>query len=59
MSHKICETCGFPIPNVRSIDPHTVPCSDNHIRCIRCGWPVAKSMIDEDEMCDLCKGKKK
>ena len=60
MKSRICETCHLPIPE----EQHSVPCSEHHIRCIRCGWPVAKygvrkqRMIDEDGICNLCKGKK-
>lgn len=56
---KICDTCGWPIPEVRKFDPNSIPCSNSHIRCLRCGWPVAKGYIDEDEICDLCKGVKR
>lgn len=52
-----CDKCDLPIPDKRA-DPHTIPCSEYHIRCLRCGWPVAKSVMDEDEVCKLCKGKK-
>jgi len=53
---KLCETCGLPIPDLtKKIDPFTIPCSILHVRCLRCGWPVAKNLIDEDEICDTCK----
>jgi hypothetical protein len=58
--HKICETCGFHIPDVGSrINPFQIPCSEFHVRCIRCGWPTAKSVIDEDnpDLCRQCRGK--
>ena len=57
--HKICETCELPIPNINNkIDPFNIPCSIYHVRCLRCGWPVAKNMMDEDEICQICRGKK-
>ena len=58
--HKICETCELPIPNKSTqINPFMIVCSKYHIRCIRCGWPVAKNMMDEDEICSICKRGKK
>jgi hypothetical protein len=51
-----CETCGLPIPAQDRIDPITIPCSKDHTRCIRCGWPFATSVMDEDypEICGIC-----
>jgi hypothetical protein len=53
--HRVCDKCELPIPNIEKIDPFTVPCSIYHIRCLRCGWPVAKSIMDEDEICRICR----
>ena len=55
-NNKICPTCTFPIPKKEVSE---IPCSEYHVRCVRCGWPVAKNYIEDDEVCDLCKGKKK
>jgi hypothetical protein len=35
--------------------PYNIPCSEYHIRCVRCGWPVAKNMMDKDSICGICK----
>ena len=60
VAYERCETCGLAVPDIsKRINPFNVSCSKDHIRCIRCGWPVANIMIDEDEVCELCKGKKK
>lgn len=59
--YKICETCGLPVPDLsKRIDPFNIPCSDLHIRCIRCGWPFAKAIADEDipDVCRQCRGKR-
>lgn len=56
--HAVCEKCQLPIPSIAKgqIDPWGVPCSIYHIRCIRCGWPVAKNLIEKDEeLCISCK----
>lgn len=57
--NRICECCGLPIPDpairTKAMD---MPCSELHIRCLRCAWSVAKDSIDEDEICNICKGKK-
>ena len=53
MRHKLCPTCQLPIPDKRN----EIPCSEYHIRCARCDWPVAKSIMDEDGICSTCKRK--
>lgn len=57
MPHERCKTCNLPIPTEK-VSPFSIPCSEGHIRCLRCGWPVAKEMIEVDEVCDICRGKK-
>lgn len=57
MKGKKCDTCNLPIPDGR-FEPLSIACSEYHIRCVRCNWPVAKSIMDEDMICGLCKGKK-
>lgn len=54
---KKCETCGLPVP-LGKFDPMVISCSKFHVRCIRCNWPVAWNFMDEDSVCDLCKGKR-
>ena len=56
MKNERCETCHLPIE--KEIEGINVPCSEYHVRCVRCGWPVAKSRMGDAEICDLCKGKK-
>jgi hypothetical protein len=57
-----CKTCHLPVPI--NEDPLKIPCSEYHIRCVRCLWPVAKngpngrSLIVESGVCELCMGKK-
>lgn len=48
-----CKECGLPVE--KDIEGLQVPCSEYHIRCIRCGWPVAMSRMGEDKICDICK----
>ena len=56
--NKVCECCGLAVPNLEGfIIAANIPCSDLHIRCVRCKWPVAKSKMDEDGICETCKGK--
>jgi hypothetical protein len=56
--NRICDSCGLPIPKVENIILATsIPCSEFHIRCVRCQWPVPKYSMDEDNICDMCKGK--
>lgn len=60
---KRCPTCQLPVPisteEYETILPGlTVPCSEFHVRCERCGWPVAKSMIVDLPLCLECAGRK-
>ena len=57
MRNKRCPTCGFIIPELNELCniPYNIPCSEYHIRCVRCGWPVAKNMMDKDSICGICK----
>lgn len=51
----VCQSCGFHIPDDLDIyTGTTVPCSDNHVRCIRCQWPVAKTIMDSTGICQTC-----
>lgn len=51
MRNKICPTCQLPIPK----EQNEIACSEFHVRCVRCGWPVAKKLMDEDGICSICK----
>lgn len=48
--NKICPTCHLPIPSVEV----NIECSEHHIKCLRCGWPVAKNLIGKDGICYTC-----
>lgn len=50
--NKICPTCELPIPTEKQM---VITCSEYHVRCIRCNWPVAKTMMNKDGICDMCK----
>lgn len=59
--NRICETCGLPVPDPsKVIKGMNVPCSSSHTRCIRCGWPFATALAEEDcpDLCRQCRGKK-
>lgn len=52
---EMCPTCHFAMPSDAVIADGTyVPCSDDHVRCIRCQWPVAKAHILLGGLCVLC-----
>lgn len=52
-----CTTCGFPIPELMDVEAgQLVPCSESHIRCVRCQWPVAKDHITDTGLCVMCMG---
>lgn len=56
--YRTCHECHLPIPDEdNEVEGNKIPCSMLHIRCLRCAWPVAKGYMDEDEICDVCKGK--
>jgi hypothetical protein len=54
-----CEKCGLPVPSKEN----EIPCSEYHVRCVRCMWPIAKklpnggSLLDENGICNICRGK--
>ena len=50
-----CSACGYRIPESRDADiGRTIPCSDFHERCVRCHWPVAKTLLTENRLCSNC-----
>lgn len=52
---KICSECGFRVPSLAEIEEaRQIPCSSAHIRCERCKWPVAKTLISGDGLCYYC-----
>ncbi len=52
---KTCTHCGFRIPTDRAIlEGQQMPCSPYHVRCVRCAWPVAKTLITQDGLCYRC-----
>lgn len=52
---EICESCGYYIPeNTDIAKGQTVPCSEYHVRCVRCEWPVAKTLISPKGLCIQC-----
>lgn len=52
---EICPTCHFAIPDDATVTNGTyVPCSDDHVRCVRCQWPVAKDHLLLNGLCVLC-----
>lgn len=57
MRTELCKTCHLPVE--KDIEGINIPCSEYHIRCMRCGWPVAKSRMDNTEICDLCSSRGK
>jgi hypothetical protein len=52
-----CDKCNLPIP--KDENPFSIPCSEYHIRCPRCGWPVAKNIMGEEKICPTCRGTKR
>jgi hypothetical protein len=52
--NKICPACRLPMAS----DEVNISCSEHHIKCIRCGWPVAKKMIGENGICFTCRDSK-
>jgi len=53
-NNKHCPTCSLPIP-FDPIEAMSVPCTEYHRRCLRCKWPVAIAMMDDDDICGVCK----
>lgn len=52
---KVCECCGYRIPKEIDVEHgKMLPCSEYHIRCVRCEWPVAKTMISPEGLCYEC-----
>lgn len=52
---EVCTSCGYRIP--QESDTYKgllIPCSSYHVRCVRCGWPVAKAVISPDGICVQC-----
>jgi len=56
MKIERCKECGLPVE--KDIEGIQIPCSEYHVRCIRCGWPVAINMVGEEKICRICKRKK-
>lgn len=56
-SKEYCVTCGREMVPRSGIDPMMIPLSEHHIRCARCNWPIAKSVIDENGLCRICSRK--
>lgn len=52
---KTCYACKLRVPEEMDMG-YSVPCSDLHTRCIRCGWPVANAVMHESGLCELCMG---
>lgn len=51
----ICEACHFPIPTELMVaEGQRIPCSEYHVRCVRCCWPVARSHISPEGLCVRC-----
>lgn len=50
-----CPACGFRIPDERDSEQgKLVACSEFHVRCVRCDWPVERSHISPDGLCVVC-----
>lgn len=55
--HKDCPLCHRPLPLTTDEQKAlSVPLSKHHIRCSKCFWPVAESII-KDGICRLCSKK--
>lgn len=53
---KICESCGYRIPDELDVqNGRLVACSEYHVRCIRCEWPVDKKLISHEGLCCKCR----
>lgn len=51
----ICSHCGHRIPKEEDVERGMqIPCSPYHVRCVRCNWPVAKTLVTQDGLCYLC-----
>lgn len=58
----ICPTCSqetWVIDDDTGINPLDIPMSEYHVRCRECLWPVAKSIVTSDGLCEICNTKKK
>jgi len=50
-----CEACGFRIPDELDAEQgQLVPCSEFHVRCVRCYWPVERTHLSPDGLCVVC-----
>lgn len=51
----VCSACNLRIPEMTIIEEGlAIPCSEFHVRCVRCQWPVAKDHIAPDGRCAFC-----
>lgn len=51
----VCSSCNLRVPEFTIIEQgRAIPCSEHHVRCIRCQWPVAKDHIAPDGRCVFC-----
>lgn len=53
---KKCPTCTreYDVIEYYGIDPLDIPISEYHVRCRKCLWPVAMSIVSDDGLCELC-----
>jgi hypothetical protein len=50
-----CIACKYRIPeNTDVLQGRVVSCSEYHVRCVRCEWPVAKTHISLEGLCEVC-----
>lgn len=48
------KSCPFCSPDETTKQFENIPCSEYHVRCIKCGFPVAKTHAREDGLCQSC-----
>jgi len=52
---ETCQCCHLPIPTLLMRDEGAaMPCSEYHVRCVRCLWPVERRHISPVGTCVMC-----
>jgi len=52
---ETCQCCHLPIPTLLMRDEGAaMPCSNYHVRCVRCLWPVERRHISPVGTCVMC-----
>lgn len=55
LHYPLCDTCGFRVPKAFDVaDGLAIPCSEHHVRCVRCQWPIDHRHVLPHGLCVAC-----